>query len=188
MFKAGSLQVRVRRDADEQLVLAHVVDRLSNLVSVLTVQVFKDDWAMRKAGTVPHASTHIPLLNSTSSASILPICNASSLVHNGNIIPHYSVASFSQTPLNSFPAGNPKTVIRMQTVNPVVNAIQSQKNYWRQPLADSHHIPVTSKNLFLPDFSTPSVEQKQTQQIYANNLLISGTRTLDANQFAYHPR
>ncbi|XP_064484182.1 zinc transporter 6-like isoform X2 [Ornithodoros turicata] len=42
---AGSVHVRVRRDASEQLVLAHIVDRLSNLVSELTVQVFKDEWA-----------------------------------------------------------------------------------------------------------------------------------------------
>ncbi|ESO92055.1 hypothetical protein LOTGIDRAFT_82870, partial [Lottia gigantea] len=41
---AGSVQVRVRRDADEQLVLAHVYSRLSNLVSLLTIQIFKDDW------------------------------------------------------------------------------------------------------------------------------------------------
>nr|XP_034325032.1 zinc transporter 6-A isoform X1 [Crassostrea gigas] len=41
---AGSVQVRVRRDADEQMVLAHVYNRLSNLVSQLTVQIFKDDW------------------------------------------------------------------------------------------------------------------------------------------------
>lgn len=41
---AGSVQVRVRRDADEQLVLAHVFNRLSNLVRVLTIQIFKDDW------------------------------------------------------------------------------------------------------------------------------------------------
>lgn len=36
--------MRVRRDADEQMVLAHVYNRLSNLVSQLTVQIFKDDW------------------------------------------------------------------------------------------------------------------------------------------------
>lgn len=41
---AGSVQVRVRRDADEQLVLAHVYSRLSNIVSNLTIQIFKDDW------------------------------------------------------------------------------------------------------------------------------------------------
>lgn len=45
IFQAGSVHVRVRRDADEQMVLAHVYHRLSNLVSVLTVQIFKDDWS-----------------------------------------------------------------------------------------------------------------------------------------------
>lgn len=44
---AGSLHVRVRRDADEQMVLAHVTNRLSNLVQNLTIQVFKDDWTTR---------------------------------------------------------------------------------------------------------------------------------------------
>ncbi|KAJ8387302.1 hypothetical protein AAFF_G00157980 [Aldrovandia affinis] len=41
---AGSVHVRVRRDANEQMVLAHVTSRLSALVSTLTVQIFKDDW------------------------------------------------------------------------------------------------------------------------------------------------
>jgi hypothetical protein len=44
-FKAGSVHVRVRRDADEQMVLSHVYHRLANLISVLTVQIFKDDWS-----------------------------------------------------------------------------------------------------------------------------------------------
>jgi len=35
----GSISVRVRRDANEQMVLAHVTNRLSPLVSQLTVQV-----------------------------------------------------------------------------------------------------------------------------------------------------
>lgn len=43
-LQAGSVQVRVRRDAEEQMVLAHVYNRLSNLVSRLTVQIVKDDW------------------------------------------------------------------------------------------------------------------------------------------------
>ncbi|KAH7971726.1 zinc transporter 6 [Rhipicephalus sanguineus] len=46
---AGSVHVRVRRDANEQLVLAHIVDRLSGLVPELTVQVFKDEWAWSRA-------------------------------------------------------------------------------------------------------------------------------------------
>ncbi|KAM9726513.1 zinc transporter 6 isoform 2-T2 [Menidia menidia] len=41
---AGSVQVRTRRDAPEQLVLAHVSNRLLPLVSSLTVQICKDDW------------------------------------------------------------------------------------------------------------------------------------------------
>lgn len=56
---AGSLQVRVRRDADEQLVLAHVKSRFSSLVPILTIQVVKDDWASN-----PHVgsmATTIPL-------------------------------------------------------------------------------------------------------------------------------
>ena len=36
--------MRIRRDADEQMVLAHVYNRLSNIVAVLTIHVFKDDW------------------------------------------------------------------------------------------------------------------------------------------------
>ncbi|XP_045835637.1 zinc transporter 6 isoform X2 [Meles meles] len=41
---AGSVHVRIRRDANEQMVLAHVTNRLYTLVSTLTVQIFKDDW------------------------------------------------------------------------------------------------------------------------------------------------
>ncbi|XP_068508689.1 zinc transporter 6 [Syngnathus scovelli] len=41
---AGSAHVRIRRDANEQLVLAHVTNRLLPLVSTLTVQISKDDW------------------------------------------------------------------------------------------------------------------------------------------------
>ena len=48
-IQAGSVHVRVRRDADEQMVLAHVYNRLANLVSVLTVQIFKDDWSRPSA-------------------------------------------------------------------------------------------------------------------------------------------
>uniref|UniRef100_A0A4W4EL53 Cation efflux protein transmembrane domain-containing protein n=1 Tax=Electrophorus electricus TaxID=8005 RepID=A0A4W4EL53_ELEEL len=42
---AGSVHVRIRRDANEQMVLAHVTNRLHTLVSTLTVQIFKDDWS-----------------------------------------------------------------------------------------------------------------------------------------------
>ena len=44
---AGSLHVRIRRDADEQLVLAHVWNKLAGVVHHLTVHIFKDDWIRR---------------------------------------------------------------------------------------------------------------------------------------------
>uniref|UniRef100_A0A665VQI9 Cation efflux protein transmembrane domain-containing protein n=1 Tax=Echeneis naucrates TaxID=173247 RepID=A0A665VQI9_ECHNA len=56
---AGSAHVRIRRDANEQLVLAHVTNRLLPLVSTLTVQIFKDDWTR-------------PLLTGTLTASSSP--------------------------------------------------------------------------------------------------------------------
>lgn len=43
----GSLHVRIRRDADEQLVLAHVWNKLAGLVQILTIHIFKDDWMRR---------------------------------------------------------------------------------------------------------------------------------------------
>ncbi|XP_037077437.1 zinc transporter 6-A-like [Pollicipes pollicipes] len=46
---AGSLHVRVRRDANEQEVLSQVSARFTSLVHILTVQVFKDDWTRSQA-------------------------------------------------------------------------------------------------------------------------------------------
>uniref|UniRef100_A0A673J3M0 Solute carrier family 30 member 6 n=1 Tax=Sinocyclocheilus rhinocerous TaxID=307959 RepID=A0A673J3M0_9TELE len=56
--QAGSVHVRIRRDADEQMVLAHVTNRLHTLVSTLTVQIFKDDWArhLLTSSTLPTGS------------------------------------------------------------------------------------------------------------------------------------
>lgn len=48
---AGSLHVRIRRDASEQMVLAHVTNKLSSHVAHLTVQVFKDDWIRSSSGS-----------------------------------------------------------------------------------------------------------------------------------------
>lgn len=45
--------MRIRRDANEQMVLAHVTNRLNALVSMLTVQIFKDDWIRPTLATGP---------------------------------------------------------------------------------------------------------------------------------------
>ncbi|CAF3210890.1 unnamed protein product [Rotaria socialis] len=60
----GSLHVRCRRDADEQLVLAHVWNKLADVAQILTIHIFKDDWLRRQThafmqpqtgnSTIPH--------------------------------------------------------------------------------------------------------------------------------------
>ncbi|MGH0143825.1 UNVERIFIED_CONTAM: hypothetical protein FKN15_001250 [Acipenser sinensis] len=50
---AGSVHVRIRRDANEQMVLAYVTNRLYTVVSTLTVQIFKDDWIRPSLATGP---------------------------------------------------------------------------------------------------------------------------------------
>lgn len=46
-YLVGSLHVRIRRDADEQIVMAHVWNKLSSFVQILTIHIFKDDWARK---------------------------------------------------------------------------------------------------------------------------------------------
>ncbi|XP_062830701.1 zinc transporter 6 isoform X3 [Anolis carolinensis] len=58
---AGSVHVRIRRDANEQMVLAHVTNRLCTLVSTLTVQIFKDDWIRPALTTGPIANNMLNL-------------------------------------------------------------------------------------------------------------------------------
>ncbi|KAK4327784.1 hypothetical protein Pmani_001754 [Petrolisthes manimaculis] len=58
----GSLHVRIRRDANEQMVLAHVRERLATLVPLLTIQVYKDDWT--------RSSTTLQLLNDSARALV----------------------------------------------------------------------------------------------------------------------
>uniref|UniRef100_A0A8C0HKD2 Solute carrier family 30 member 6 n=1 Tax=Chelonoidis abingdonii TaxID=106734 RepID=A0A8C0HKD2_CHEAB len=58
---AGSVHVRIRRDANEQMVLAHVTNRLYTLVSILTVQIFKDDWIRPTLTSGPIANNMLNL-------------------------------------------------------------------------------------------------------------------------------
>ncbi|CAL4158928.1 unnamed protein product, partial [Meganyctiphanes norvegica] len=83
---AGSLHVRVRRNANEQIVLAHVKERLRSLVPLLTVQVFKDDWT-RNAAT-------LQLLHDSGRPMASPVTPSHS--------PHYVNVTYPpQTPLFS---------------------------------------------------------------------------------------
>ncbi|XP_020772666.2 LOW QUALITY PROTEIN: zinc transporter 6 [Boleophthalmus pectinirostris] len=83
---AGSAHVRIRRDANEQLVLAHVTNRLMPLVSTLTVQIFKDDWSR-------------PLLSGALSSPSMP-----PLGHAEGYGPLPSVTPLELDPLTSTPS------------------------------------------------------------------------------------
>lgn len=78
---AGSAHVRIRRDANEQLVLAHVTNRLLPLVSTLTVQIFKDDWTRPLLTGALSASSVSPLgpegYGVVSSSSVPPLLMSS---------------------------------------------------------------------------------------------------------------
>ncbi|CAH1791486.1 unnamed protein product, partial [Owenia fusiformis] len=77
---AGSVHVRIRRDADEQLVLAHVANRLSNVVKNLTIQTFKDDWTR---GSTFHMSRTPNLGTTLSTPGVSPIKINSSITQDG---------------------------------------------------------------------------------------------------------
>ncbi|XP_035461575.2 zinc transporter 6 isoform X1 [Scophthalmus maximus] len=91
---AGSAHVRIRRDANEQLVLAHATNRLLPLVSTLTVQIFKDDWSR-------------PLLTGTLSPSSSPLGPAEghAPVSSSSLPPHLLTSAGGELdPLTSTPS------------------------------------------------------------------------------------
>lgn len=75
----GSLHVRIRRDADEQLVLAHVWNKLAGLVQHLTIHIFKDDWMRRTTHQLVYNQQP---LNIPINSPIVPITNYSKLKPN----------------------------------------------------------------------------------------------------------
>uniref|UniRef100_A0A667Y9P3 Solute carrier family 30 member 6 n=1 Tax=Myripristis murdjan TaxID=586833 RepID=A0A667Y9P3_9TELE len=102
---AGSAHVRIRRDANEQLVLAHVTNRLLPLVSTLTVQIFKDDW------TRPLLSGALPSSNPSSftSSSVPPgavegYAGLSSSFSSSSVPAHLTSAGGDLDPLTSTPS------------------------------------------------------------------------------------
>lgn len=103
-IQAGSVHVRVRRDADEQMVLAHVYNRLANLVSVLTVQIFKDDWSRPSAFQILGDPT---LLSKTSESRPNLTATTVSGVPNSGTLPFLTGTQFTNTAL--YRAASPLT-------------------------------------------------------------------------------
>ena len=99
----GSLHVRIRRDANEQVVLSHLTNRLSNLLSDLTIQVFKDEWSWQ-----PTSRSIIPrtdaLLKYNFSSSIPSSVISSSSSGNSSLVTH------SSSPLTMITSSNSSSI------------------------------------------------------------------------------
>ncbi|CAF1330524.1 unnamed protein product [Adineta steineri] len=63
----GSVHVRCRRDADKQLVLAHVWSKLANVAQILTIHIFKDDWLRHQTHTYIQNQTTNPVISNNPS-------------------------------------------------------------------------------------------------------------------------
>lgn len=191
----------MRRDADEQLVLAHIVDKLSNVVSEITVQVFKDEWALRNISTplhVPVPSTQF--VNSVSGANIR---DSETKVSNGfpitsNLRTFSSLSNLSSSTLLDVGLQQSEKVdqqigrnsvsmnpLQEIPLNPSMGnaSVQGQSEMWYQ-----HH-----NQTFVPDLRRATVQHNFPPFVAStngrsNNLLLTGTKTLDPNKFSYHPR
>ncbi|KAI6071947.1 Zinc transporter 6 isoform X4 [Aix galericulata] len=106
--EAGSVHVRIRRDANEQMVLAHVTNRLYALVSTLTVQIFKDDWIRPTLSSVPIANNMLNL-------SDHHIISMPSLKAADNLNPITSTPAKPSSPPPEFSFNTPG-----KNVNPVI--------------------------------------------------------------------
>lgn len=104
----GSIHVRVRRDANEQVVLSHLTNRLSNLVSDLTIQVFKDEWSWQPSPRLllqhhkptDHSSLLKYNLPVTSTINSLSLNSSNSNIMNSTSLNNSSAVS---TPSTSIP-------------------------------------------------------------------------------------
>lgn len=109
LSQAGSAHVRIRRDANEQLVLAHVTNRLLPLVSTLTVQIFKDDWTrplltgtLSSSSSAPHQGPEGYAALSSSSSGPPPL-----LTPGGEMDPLTSTPSKPSSPPPEFAFNTP---------------------------------------------------------------------------------
>nr|CAD7264183.1 unnamed protein product [Timema shepardi] len=227
---AGSLQVRVRRDADEQLVLAHVVDRLSNLVTVLSVQVFKDDWTYRRGGALqPPNCAPLPVQSAAVPVNVLeanhtpPVTRYETL---GDLYPPSStvtslppsapLSNNVHTHVNSSSSHRNKSLSSKSINNSVYSNVYQTTPFRPVPSVENHYLSslppaVTPSSSGSGTFQgsnawftnrpavapTDSVSPKRmnpfaavptVSSVQRNNLLLSGTKTLDADSFSFHPR
>ncbi|XP_035218327.1 zinc transporter 6-A-like isoform X2 [Stegodyphus dumicola] len=78
----GTIHVRIRRDANEQIVLSHLLNKLSSLVTDITIQVFKDEWAWSSSTRqiLNESFMKFPPITEVYSATSIPVANSSSTI------------------------------------------------------------------------------------------------------------
>lgn len=103
----GTIHVRVRRDANEQVVLSHLTNRLSNLVSDLTIQVFKDEWSWQ-----PSPSRLLRQENATLLKYTLPSVSSSSAIASLATSPSSAPQSVSSSAISVTINSDEKTPLR----------------------------------------------------------------------------
>lgn len=96
----GSLHVRIRRDANEQVVLSHLTNRLSNLLSDLTIQVFKDEWSWQP--TSRYMRTDQSALLKYNLSSSIPSSVISSPSGGNSLGTHVPALSTTASPSNAY--------------------------------------------------------------------------------------
>uniref|UniRef100_A0A673GPX3 Cation efflux protein transmembrane domain-containing protein n=1 Tax=Sinocyclocheilus rhinocerous TaxID=307959 RepID=A0A673GPX3_9TELE len=149
---AGSVHVRIRRDADEQMVLAHVTNRLNTLVSTLTVQIFKDDWARHSltSSTLPTGS--LSLSEYVTSAGFPPVMSK----QHDELNPATSTPAKPSSPPPEFSFNTPG-----KHIQPVVFQTAHQHRPFNAPL--SYGMPPYSSMLgFGVGARMPSVQGYRT--------------------------
>ena len=129
----------MRRDANEQMVAAHVYNRLSNFVSDLTVHVFKDDWTRPVsyqvlsensfAGRPNFGSPLVSTLPVTSTASSIAATKSQSAAVNvakaaGNYFPLAPIASANHFQQNGTP-NSPHTINSQHLNSDILNLLGS---------------------------------------------------------------
>ncbi|CAG2066773.1 unnamed protein product, partial [Timema podura] len=233
---AGSLQVRVRRDADEQLVLAHVVDRLSNLVAVLSVQVFKDDWTYRRGGALQTTCAPLPVKSAAVSVNVVEANHTPPVTHYetlGDLYPPSStvtslppsvpLSNNVHTHANSSSSYRNKTFSSKLINNSIYSNVYQTTPFRPVPSVENNYFPslpsavtpnssasgtfhsqavvnhgsnawLTNRPVVAPTDSVspkrvnPFASVPTVSSVQRNNLLLSGTKTLDADSFSFHLR
>lgn len=127
---AGSLHVRVRRDADEQLVLAHVWNKLAGLVQILTIHIFKDDWMRRTTHQLVYNQQNVnfPLNISPASSTSSLLANQTYNSTNDNYT-HSSNNLGMNTNINFQPLNQPKDTLAIRkSADSIKNQTTIQKS------------------------------------------------------------